>query len=57
MSKSFTANMNCARDINNASLHAEVNNRTEMVRCDVISSTLAIEEWSLITAMPWGPSR
>lgn len=47
MSKSFTANMKCARDINNASLLAEVNNRTELVRCDVLSSMAAIEEWSL----------
>lgn len=47
MSKSFTASMRCAGDINNASLLAEVNNRTEMVRGDVVSSTIAREEWPL----------
>lgn len=47
MSKSFTASMKCAGDINNASLPAEVNNRAETVRCDVISSTVAREEGPL----------
>lgn len=44
MSKSFTASMKRAGDINNASLLAEVNNRTETVRCDVISSIVARED-------------
>lgn len=44
MSKSFTESMKCAGDINNTSLLAEVNNRTETVRCDVISSIVARED-------------
>lgn len=44
MSKSFTASMKCSGDINNASLLAEVNNRTETVRSDVISSIVARED-------------
>lgn len=34
------------RVINNASLLAEVHNRTEKTRCDVTSSIVVTEEWS-----------
>lgn len=45
MSKSFIANMKCAEGINNASLFAEVHNRTEEARCDV-SSSIEQKPWS-----------
>lgn len=57
MSTSFIANMKCAEGINNASLLAEVHNRTEKARCDVSSSTAVAEAVVRIAEIPSGLTR
>lgn len=44
--------MKCAEGINNASLLAEVHNRTEEARCDVSSSIAVAEAMVRIAEIP-----